>query len=135
MPVTETSTAPAADALDTPADSGDGPDLGLQWLAPAHRAAPAEALHRIRQICELNPELFGALMTVLCTHQGLRHELLAAALKNFRRDLDAYSAEDVVGLLRACWNGGWQGFDAVLRTRRNRDGRVTGGLSWVKTDD
>jgi hypothetical protein len=104
----------------------------LDWLLPGHRAAPAEALPRIQALCAAWPELHTAVFVVLATHQGLPKDVLAAALKQFRHDLDAYTREDVVGLLTAVWNGGKSGFDAVLRTRANSPKRGAAGLSWVK---
>jgi hypothetical protein len=111
-------------------------DHDVYWLVASHRPAPLDALRRIRHICTHCPDLFCALMTVVATHQGLRHEMLAAAVKQFRPDLEPYSTDDVTGLLRACWNGGWQGFDAVLRSRRTKD-RQAGSqtLGWMKKDD
>ena len=108
-------------------------DDSLHWLASDHRPSPGEALPRIRAICEQRPDLFAALLAVVATHQGLRHEVLAAAVKRYRRDLDPFTQDDVSGMLTACWNGGWQGFDAVLRSRRQK-GRVAGtaSLGWVK---
>lgn len=118
-----------------PADASRVDDADIYWLAATHRPSPPDALRRIRAICEQCPELFGALMTVVATHQGLRHDILAAAVKQFRRDLDPFSRDDVTGMLRACWNGGWQGFDAVLRTRRQRDRTASATPAWMKQDD
>lgn len=103
----------------------------LAWLQPGYRAAPADALCRIQLLCAAWPELFAAMFLVLATHQELPRDMLAAAIKQFRPDLDVYSREDVVSLLTAIWNGGKSGFDAVLRTRANSPKRV-GGFSWVK---
>ena len=111
------------------------PDADLAWLQPKHRAAPAEALQRIRTICEQGPaELFPIMLTVLATHQAVPREILAAAIKQFRRDCDSLSRDDLRSLLNAIWTGGQQGFDAVLRTRKNAD-RKPGALSWVRSDD
>lgn len=103
----------------------------LDWLLPAYRAAPAEALKRIQALCAGWPDLHAAMLVVLATHQNLPRDVLAAALKQFRSDLDPYTREDVVGLLTAVWNGGKSGFDAVLRTRANSP-KKGGSLSWVK---
>ncbi|CAM4010403.1 hypothetical protein [Roseateles saccharophilus] len=116
----------ADDALD------EGAGDPLAWLQPGHRAAPAEALRRIQALCVGWPDLHAAMFVVLATHQELPRDMLAAAIKQFRPDLDAYSREDVVGLLTAVWNGGKSGFDAVLRTRANAPKKAAGGLSWVK---
>jgi hypothetical protein len=106
-------------------------DTGLDWLLPGHRALPAEALRRIQILCAGRPDLYGAMFCVLATHQELPRDVLAAAIKQFRSDLDPYSRDDVMGLLVAIWNGGKSGFDAVLRTRANAP-KKGGGLSWVK---
>lgn len=113
---------------DAPRD--DGPDP-LGWLLPGHRAAPPEALRRIQALCAAWPDLHAAMLVVLATHQELPRDVLAAAIKQCRSDLDAYTREDVVSLLTAIWNGGRSGFDAVLRTRANSP-KKGGGLSWVK---
>jgi len=114
---------------DGAADAAD--DGGLGWLLPGHRPAPAEALRRIQALCAAWPDLHAAMFAVLATHQELPRDMLAAAIKQFRPDLDPYTREDVVGLLTALWNGGKSGFDAVLRTRANAPKKV-GGFSWVK---
>lgn len=110
----------------------DTADDAMAWLQPGHRAPPAEALRRIQLLCAAWPELYAAMFIVLATHQELPRDMLAAALKQFRADLDAYSRDDVVGLLTAIWNGGRSGFDAVLRTRASAPRRGAAGLSWVK---
>ncbi|MFT7721512.1 MAG: hypothetical protein QM788_01560 [Roseateles sp.] len=104
----------------------------LDWLRPGHRCAPAEALRRIQLLCAAWPDLHAAMLTVLATHQELPRDMLAAAIRQFRPDLGAYTQEDVVGLLTAVWNGGKSGFDAVLRTRASAPKRGGGALSWVK---
>jgi hypothetical protein len=112
--------------------SDEGSDHTLDWLQPGHRAAPAEALGRIQRLCAAWPELYAAMFLVLATHQELPRDMLAAAIKQFRADLAAYTVEDVVSLLTAIWNGGKSGFDAVLRTRANSPKKGAGGFSWVK---
>jgi hypothetical protein len=104
----------------------------LDWLLPGHRAAPAEALKRIQTLCGAWPDLYAVMFLVLACHQELPRDMLAAAIKQFRADLDAYSREDVIGLLTAIWNGGKSGFDAVLRTRANSPKKGGGAFSWVK---
>ena len=104
----------------------------LAWLQPGQRAAPPEALRRIQVLCCSRPELFAAMLLVLATHQELPRDMLAAAIKQFRADLDVYSRDDVVSLLTAIWNGGKSGFDAVLRTRANSPRKGVSGFSWVK---
>ena len=59
------------------------------------------------------------------------HRGLAAAVKQFRRDTDSLTQADVTGLFTALLNGGRQGFDTVLRTRRSGDRKPT-PPSWVK---
>lgn len=114
--------------MNDPAEAGREPDL--DWLAPNHRAAPADALVRIRRLCELHPDLHGAVLAVMATHPAVPREILAAALKQFRRDADALSQDDVMGLLTALWNGGRQAFDTVLRTRKTAERRAA-ALPWV----
>jgi len=104
----------------------------LGWLLPGYRAAPAEALRRIQALCTAWPDTHAAMLAVLATHQELPRDMLAAAIKQFRPDLDAYTREDVASLLTAIWNGGKSGFDAVLRTRAGSAKKSAGGLSWVK---
>lgn len=116
-----------ADPVTEPVD-----DDPLAWLQPGRRTAPAEALRRIQLLCAGRPDLYAAMLLVLATHQDLPRDRLAEALKQFRPDLDAYSRDDVVGLLTAIWNGGKSGFDAVLRTRAHAPKRGAAGLSWVK---
>jgi hypothetical protein len=102
----------------------------LAWLAPGYWPAPAEAMARIQAVCKLHAALFSALFTVMATHPALPRELLAAALKTCRRDLDALSRDDVASLMAAIHNGGRQGFDAVLRTRRGAP-RGASAVSWM----
>ncbi|MGQ3054150.1 MAG: hypothetical protein ACT6S0_20410 [Roseateles sp.] len=104
----------------------------LTWLQPGQRATPPEALRRIQALCASRPDLFAAMFLVLATHQELPRDMLAAAIKQFRADLDSCSRDDVVGLLTAIWNGGKSGFDAVLRTRASSPRKAAAGLSWVK---
>lgn len=104
----------------------------LAWLQPGCRAAPAEALRRIQLLCGGWPDLYAAMFLVLATHQELPRDVLAAAIKQCRPDLEAYTREDVVSLLTAIWNGGKSGFDAVLRTRANSPKKGGGAFSWVK---
>lgn len=103
----------------------------LAWMLPGTPQGPAEVLPRVQAVCAAVPDLFAAMFLLLATHQGLPRELLAAATKQFRSDLDDLSRDDVVALYTALLNGGRQGFDAVLRSRRKGE-RKTGGLSWVK---
>ncbi|MFG6456622.1 hypothetical protein [Roseateles sp. BYS96W] len=113
------------------ATQDDSDDAELVWVLPGHRAPPAEALRRIQAVCAGWPDLHAAMLVALATHQELPREMLAAAIKQFRPDLEVYSREDVVSLLTAIWNGGKSGFDAVLRTRANSPKR-SGSLSWLK---
>lgn len=118
--------------MDDAAGQEDGADDSLAWLMPGHRAAPADALKRIQALCAAWPDLHAAMFAVLATHQELPRDMLAVAIKQFRPDLAAYTAEDVVSLLTAIWNGGRSGFDAVLRTRAASPKKGAGAFSWVK---
>ncbi len=102
----------------------------LAWIAPSHQAAPAHALARIAFICGMHPDLFTALFTVLATHPGVPRDLLAAAISRCRRDVEAYSQEDIVGMMTAILNGGRQGFEAVLRTRKSGP-KKNSALPWA----
>lgn len=115
----------------------DGPVVAdeLAWLLPGSAPAPADALRRIRTLCDRCPDLFSALLTVVATHQGQRMDRLATAVRQFRPDLAAFTDDEVTGLLKACWNGGWQGFDAVWRARQRDKGAGGGRPSWIKPDD
>jgi hypothetical protein len=107
-------------------------ELGIDWMLPGHRAAPAESMQRIQQFCAAHSDLYSAIITVLATHPGLPRELLAVAIKQCRVDLESFSREDVVNLLIAAWNGGKSGFDAVHRARASQGKRSSASLSWVK---
>ncbi|WP_422017756.1 hypothetical protein [Roseateles sp.] len=113
-------------------DAGPEKPDELGWLLPGQRVAPAEALRRIQALCSARPDLFAAMFLVLATHQDLPKDMLAAAIKQFRTDLDAYTRDDVSSLLTAIWNGGRSGFDAVLRTRAGAPKKGAAGLSWVR---
>jgi anthranilate phosphoribosyltransferase len=106
----------------------------LHWLAPGHRASPAEALARIEQICGLCPDLFSAAFVVAATHQGVKADRLAAALRQFRPDAQALSASDVTSLIVAMVNGGREAFEAVLRTRKKAQRSVTAALPWAQNE-
>lgn len=133
--MTETNHVIGAFATPGPMSAGSSPreelEQQLDWLAPEHRAAPADALARIRFLCERHADLHGAMLAVQATHQALPREILAAAVRQFRRDTDALSQEDVAGLFTALWNGGKQGFDTVLRTRKTGERRPM-AMPWVK---
>jgi hypothetical protein len=114
-------------------DTSEETATDLLWVSPSHRAKPAVALARIAAICQAVPDLYGALATVQSTHQGLPRELLARAVKQHRRDTDAYSESDVAGMLAALWNGGRDGFEAVQRTRKTQQRKATAtALPWGK---
>ena len=101
----------------------------LHWLDPNHRAMPADAVQRIRHICTLHNDLFMVMWTVMATHASLPRDILAVALQQCRTDMKALSREDIVSLMTALVNGGRQGFEAVLRTRRSMP-RNTAALPW-----
>lgn len=109
-------------------------DKAWDWLGPRHAASPAEALARIEAACRLHADLSDAAFVVLATHMGLPREVLAAAIKQYRRELDAFSVQDVTGMLHALHNGGRQGFEAVMRTRKGAS-RPSASLPWGRADD
>lgn len=113
-------------------DATEEIDPALDWLMPGHRPVAADALRRIQALCGSRGDLFAAMFCLLATHQELPRDMLAAAIKQFRPDLEPYTREDVISLLNGIWNGGKSGFDAVLRTRANGPKRGGGALSWVK---
>lgn len=104
----------------------------LGWLLPGQHGTPAEVLPRIQFICQQQPDLFSAMLLLVATHQGLPREILAAATKQCRSDLDDLSREDVAGLYTSILNGGRDGFDAVLRARRKSQRKSGGFGAWVK---
>jgi|JI8StandDraft_1071087.scaffolds.fasta_scaffold325380_2 hypothetical protein len=105
------------------------PDLG--WIAPGHHGTPAQTMARLRAICAAVPDLHGACLAALATHQGLPREILAAALLQCRPDARAYKREDMVSLLTALHTGGREAFEAVQRSRRTAD-RKAAAMPWVK---
>ena len=117
-------------AVDLANDDALGPHP-LAWMAPGYRSEPAEALARIRAMCELIPELYGAMFAVSATHQSLPKEILAAAVRQFRRDTDGLTQDDVVGLMTSILNGSRSGFDAVLRSRKKGERKAI-STPWVK---
>lgn len=119
------------------AGSGQGEALEGQaeaqigWTVPGRHGSAGEALTRIGLLCQVHGDLFSAMLTVLATHQGVPREHLAAALRQCRPELQALAVADVVALLNAIWTGGWQGFDAVMRSRQRGERRGS-ALGWVK---
>ncbi|MBH9579083.1 hypothetical protein [Inhella proteolytica] len=120
-------------------EPGTGTDEGkalapreLAWLLPGAQGGPAEVLPRVQWLCAQFPDLFSAMWVLQATHQGLPRELLAAATQQFRPDLQDLSRDDVAALYTALLNGGRQGFDAVLRSRRKGERKSAAGLGWVK---
>ncbi|MEJ6006324.1 hypothetical protein WG899_12240 [Paucibacter sp. AS339] len=109
-------------------------DEELAWIGPAARSSPAQSLRRIKALCGRYPDLFSAVQAVAVTHPGVSREMLAMAVKQFRRDAEAFSQEDLVGLLTCVTNGANQAFDAVLRTRKGAD-RKASALPWGKHTD
>lgn len=106
----------------------------IAWLDFSVQPAPSQAMTRIRQLCEMQPDLHRACLLVLATHQSVPRPILAAALQGMRPELRAMSVESVNGLLTALWTGGQQGFEAVLRTRKSPQIRVSAGLPWLNQD-
>lgn len=115
---------------DTDPPSPQAPAADVAWILPGHHGAPAQALARIGAICAGIPDLFGAMLAVLATHQGVSKDVLALSVLQFRADTADLGKDGVGALLTAILNGGRQGFEAVLRARRK--GERKGGLSWVK---
>ena len=103
----------------------------LGWFLADKPAAPADAMLRIQAICVALPDAYVVAITVLVTHPTVPKEILAAALKRFRKDFDCHSNADVVSMLIAAWNGGKSGFDSVQRTRATAPKRVA-SVPWVK---
>ncbi len=107
------------------------PDLG--WMAPGSVSEPRAAMQRIEALCGMHPSLFGAMFVLMATHPAVPRAVLAKAIKQFRRDADPYPLEDVMGLMTAVSNGAQQAFDAVLRTRRGSERKVS-ALPFVRPD-
>jgi len=103
----------------------------VAWIAPAARPTPAQALRRIKAICGRFPDLYSALLVIVATHPAVSRDMLAMAVKQFRKDTEALSPEDVKSLLVSIVNGGNQAFDAILRTRKNAD-RKSASIPWAK---
>lgn len=103
----------------------------VTWIAPAARPTPAQALRRIKAICGRFPDLYSAMLVVVATHPAVSRDMLAMAVKQFRKDTEALSPEDVKSLLVSIVNGGNQAFDAILRTRKNAD-RKSASIPWAK---
>jgi hypothetical protein len=108
----------------------DAAACDAEWVLPATRGTPAQALARIGRLCAGMPDLFSAMFAVLGTHQGVSREILALAIKQCRPDIADLSRDDVVALLTSIWNGGRPGFDAVLRSRRRGSERSAAVLPW-----
>ncbi|MCV2368590.1 hypothetical protein [Roseateles oligotrophus] len=106
----------------------------LSWIGPGGRNTPAQSLRRIKALCARFPDLFNAMQAVAVTHPAVSREMLAMAIKQFRRDADALSQDDVVGLLTSVVNGAHQAFDAVLRTRKGAERKAT-SLPWGKHNE
>ena len=106
----------------------------VSWIAPSGRSTPAQSLQRIKAQCALFPELFNAMFAVAATHQSVSREMLALAIKQFRRDTDNLGKDDLVSLLVSIANGGNQAFEAVLRTRKGAD-RKAAALPWGQDRD
>ena len=107
----------------------------VAWTSPADRSSPAQALLRIRALCAQFPDLFQLMFVMAATQQSVPRERLALAVKQFRRDTDALSKEDVMGLLSSVTTGGYQAFEAVLRTRKGGGKAAASSLPWGKNDD
>lgn len=114
------------------AHAASDPMHELAWLMPGARVNPADALPRIRALCEVHADLFTAMQVVQATHLAVPRPMLAAAFKQYRAEVEALTPADVEGLLASAWNGGREGFDAVMRTRKRRDRKVSASaLPWA----
>ena len=107
--------------------------IGLAAWVTGKPVALGGSLGRVKAICAQTPDLFQATFIVLATHQSVPRDILAAAIKQFRPELNSLTQDDVVGLLTALWNGGKQGFDTVLRTRRGAP-RSAAAHPWASAD-
>lgn len=103
----------------------------VDWVLPGNHGTPTDALARISVLCQGIPDLFIALWTVMATHQGLPRELLAMAVLQQRLDVQDLGKDGLVALMTAIVNGGRQGFDAVLRSRRKSE-RRNNPLPWAR---
>lgn len=101
-------------------------ELDVHWALPGQHGTPTEALARIGALCHGIPDLFTALWIVMATHQGLPKELLATAVLQQRSDVGDLGKDGLVALMTAIVNGGRQGFDAVLCSRRKSERKATG---------
>lgn len=108
-----------------------GPD-DVGWIAPGARNTPAQSLQRIKALSDMFPDLFSAMFVVAATHASIPREHLALAIKQFRRDADNLSLEDLTGLMASLVNGANQAFEAVLRTRKGGERKVSAALPWGK---
>lgn len=108
-----------------------GPD-DVGWIAPGARNTPAQSLQRIKALSAMFPDLFSAMFVVAATHVPIPRERLALAIKQFRRDADTLSQDDLAGLLTSLVNGANQAFEAVLRTRKGAERKVSAALPWGK---
>jgi len=102
-------------------------------VAPAEPEDPRAALQHIETLCGAHATLFGAMFAVVASHPGVPRPLLATAIKQFRRDTDGLTLDDVMGLQTSISNGAQQAFDAVLRTRRGSE-RKAAALPFVRPD-
>ena len=115
----------------TTEDSPEEVASDVAWIIPGNHGTPAEALARIGVLCQGMPDLFLVLWTIMATHHGLPKELLAMAVLQQRNDVGDLGKEGLVALMTAIVNGGRQGFDAVLRSRRKSE-RKAAGFPWTR---
>ena len=95
------------------------------WVVPGQHGTPFQALSRIGLICNAMADPFSAMFAVLATHQGVAKDMLALSILQFRSDLADLGHDGVAALLTGILNGGRSGFDAVLRSRRKSERKVT----------
>ena len=101
------------------------PDEAPGWLLPRRQEDPAICLRRIRWLCQQVPDLFEALLLVCATHQGVPRPSLAAAVQRFHPALAGMPAEDALSVVNGLLNGGRDGMEAVLRSRKGAARRST----------
>ena len=118
------------DALQTAryATAADGA-REVAWMAPGVRSAPSRILRRVKALCSQHEQLFTVLFVIAATHTSTPREMLVKAIRQYRRDAETLSESDLTALLVSAGNGGLQGFEAVLRARKNA-ARKASTLPW-----
>jgi hypothetical protein len=94
---------------------------------------PRAILQHIETLCGTHAALFDAMLAVVVMYPEVPRPLMASAIKQFRRDTDTLTQEDVMGLQTSLINGARQAFEAVLRTRRGGE-RKAAALPFLRPD-